>query len=328
MTRTLLVGVYFLICSFALGQTKASKQFDMFYVAVGSSTYARSTSPRLHGFGELPEAAKSARAIAALLQQGGAHFGITLVGKEKYVCLADIEGAIGEVHAALVKSKAPRPIILIYFAGHGISEGIAWNQFSVPGTLLLDDTYDRMDAAELGKHTLYAGALVDELESFKVPFVVVLDTCYQGNERSFDSAVLSKTASKNLGAVAAALRVMNEFRDTYPVLFSTSPGSVVSTVEDPLKPDSELSVAPLARRMMILFSQALKQHSSITLRGFMSATTSTDLDSVTAPAVTRTAAREDWDEILFHPGEGGTAEERTGTASRGDLCCGNHVAAH
>ena len=51
MTRTLLVGVYFLICSFALGQTKASKQFDMFYVAVGSSTYARSTSPRLHGFG-------------------------------------------------------------------------------------------------------------------------------------------------------------------------------------------------------------------------------------------------------------------------------------
>jgi len=72
----------------------------MFYVAVGSSTYARSTSPRLHGFGELPEAAKSARAIAALLQQGGAHFGITLVGKEKYVCLADIEGAIGEVHAA------------------------------------------------------------------------------------------------------------------------------------------------------------------------------------------------------------------------------------
>ena len=87
----------------------------------------------------------------------------------------------------------------IYFAGHGISEGIPKTSSPFPARLLLDDTYDRMDAAELGKHTLYAGALVDELESFKVPFVVVLDTCYQGNERSFDSAVLSKTASKIWG---------------------------------------------------------------------------------------------------------------------------------
>jgi hypothetical protein len=271
-------------------KTAASSPFDVFSVAVGSSAYIQSKAAHLHAFGDLPEAAKSARAIASLLHPSGARFGLTLLAGEKYVSVADVEKAIEDVHGAVLNSKTAHPIVLFYFAGHGISEGIAWNHFSVPGTLLLDDTYDRMDAAELEKHTLYAGSLVDKLEGFKISFLVILDTCYEGDERSFGSAVLSKTASQNLGAVAAALRVMNEFRDTYPVLFSTSPGSVVSTVADSLQPDS-LSVTPFARRMIIFFNQTLKQHSTMSLLAFVSAMTSKDLDSTTSPAVTRATLR-------------------------------------
>jgi hypothetical protein len=323
MIRPLIVAFLLGNCSLLFGQERASARFDVFYVAVGSSTYAQPKSSHLHGFGELPEAAKSARVIAHFLQQGGVRFGITIVGDKNYIGVPDIEKAIEDVHGAMLKGKPVHPLILFYFAGHGISEGIAWNHFSVPGTLLLDDTYDRMDPPELEKHTLYAGALVDKLESFKVPFLVILDTCYEGSERSFDSAVLSKTASGNLGDVAAALKVMNEFRDTYPVLFSTSPGSVVSTVADPLDQDSVLSVAPLARRMMMVFDRAVKQHGSISLRALIAAMTSPAFDSVTSPAVTHTAPRDDWDGVLFDKSSFGTVEERTGTATRQDVCCGS-----
>jgi hypothetical protein len=324
MIRFLIVALLLGNCSIVLGQQRSSIRFDVFYVAIGSSMYAQAKSSHLHGFGDLPEAAKSARAIASFLHQGGARFGITIADDKNYISVSDMEKAIEDVHGEMLREKPVHPVILFYFAGHGISEGIAWNHFSVPGTLLLNDTYHRMDPAELEKHTLYAGALADKLESFKVPFLVILDTCYEGTERSFDSAVLSRTASENLAAVAAVLKVMNEFRDTYPVLFSTSPGSVVSTVADPLDPDSALSVAPLARRMMMIFNRTIKEIGSINLRALISAMTSPGFDSVTSPAVTHTAPRADWDEILFEKDSSGTAEERTGTATRADVCCASH----
>ena len=47
---------------------------------------------------------------------------------------------------------------------------------------------------------------------------------------------------------------MNEFHQSSPVLFSTPPGTVIATVDDPVDPGSD-PVAPLARRMMILFDK-------------------------------------------------------------------------
>jgi hypothetical protein len=305
----------------AAGQTQGSKAFDLFYAAIGSSKYVTTTSPNLHDFGSLPEAAKSATAVVSMLQQTGAQFGITLESTDKSVSLTDIHAAIGDVHKELVRSKASNPILLFYFVGHGISEGISWSHFSVPGTLLLDDNYEREDIAELAKHTLYAGALIDELESFGIPYIVILDTCYEGNQRSFDSAVLSKTASQNLTDVAGILRTMNEFRDTNPVLFSTTPGSVVSTVEDPLDPKSDISVGPLARRVVMILNQVIKRNVPVTLRDFVSAMTSKSLDSLTAPAVTHSVAREDWDNVLFRRSVGGRSERRLGTSNVADICC-------
>ncbi len=307
----------------AVEVAQAAEHFDLYFLSVGSTFYATPAAPDQQAFARLRGANKSARVVAQHFQRAGARFGVLLASNERQLLsLRDIESALDRVKAAIRTNKPPSPFILFYFAGHGISEGVGWNHFSMPGTFLYRGKLSAIDPEALSKRTLHAAALADKLDRLKVPYMIILDTCYEGDLANFQSPILTGPAIESLRNVAAILRFTNEFHQNNPVLFSTAPGTVVPTAPDPVAPQSD-PVAPLARRMMIVFDAASKDGGDLSLAQFVRRMTSPDLDRETKPAVTHAEPAAQWNRSLFFPAAVPAGfETRSGTAAAGEVCCG------
>jgi hypothetical protein len=297
-------------------------RYQVYFVAIGSSWYVSPAAPNQHGFSRLRGANKSAKEIADRLQRGGARFGVVLTSNDgSFVSMPDINNALDRVLAQIRADRPSTPLIFFYFVGHGISEGVAWNHFSMPGNFTYRGDPSRLPVDVLADKTLHAATLADKLDKTHFPYLVLLDTCYEGTEARFDSPVLTGPAIESLRSVANVLRVMNEFHQDNPILFSTEPGTVVSTVPDPTDAQSD-PVGPLARRVMILLDGTLNTRHDLSLGEFVTRMASTDLDQATKPAITHAERGNGWDRSLVFPSTSmGRVETLTGTARSAEVCC-------
>ncbi len=173
-------------CLLFVSGASAEQRFDVFFLAIGSGSYMGSRADGVMGLPSIPGAAKSAKAVADLLERGGSMFGITLLSDSNhFVGLDDIHSALSDVLEKIRKTRPRRPLIVFYFAGHGISEGAYAEHFLLPGNFLYrgDIDYQVSDhLPEFGTMTLQSSFLVDWLKSMDLPFLpflVLLDTCYQ-----------------------------------------------------------------------------------------------------------------------------------------------------
>jgi hypothetical protein len=312
-------------CPFASSQTD---RYQVYFVAVGSRWYAPSPSKDVHGFGEIDGANTSATILADGLASGGALYGVKLVSDEgSYVTTADINAAIQTVAAKIRAQKPSNPLFVFYIASHGMSEGIAWSHFSIPGDFGYRGDPNELNIDKLSTSTLYAGALVDDLQKLKVPFLVLLDSCYDGKEKHFEPTVLSTEATRNLNDVGAVLRFMNEFRDTYPVLFSTTPGESVPTVTNPLDPDAQVNIGPLARRFALSTRQRLAGGHALSFATLLGDMTSPQLDTVARPAVTHSKTPLNANATMLVTTQNARAyDSKTGTGTHMNICCDSKVA--
>jgi hypothetical protein len=294
------VGLLLMAAVLLGGQSAAAERFDVFALAIGSTDYAPASGGQ-HAFPKIRGANKSARLVADRLLKGGAAYGLVLTSSDgHYISLADIQGAFSRVRQVLKDARPRNPLLVIYFAGHGVSEGVGWNHFSIPGTFVYRGALASFPLDDLAKTTLHAGSFADDIDQIKVPYLLVLDTCYEGTLASFESPVLTATATRNLADVATALRVMNEFHQTNPVLFSTAPGTIAKTVADPTDP-AALPVAPLARRLLLIADPVLNDRRELTLDAFIRRMTAADLDSEARPAVTHAEASPLWANAILAP---------------------------
>jgi hypothetical protein len=300
-----------------------TNRYQVYFVSVGSGWYAPAQSKGVHDFSRIAGANKSAALVADGLISGGAEYGIELTSDDgSFVTTGDIAKALQRVEAKIAAQKPVNPLLVFYIASHGLSEGIAWSHFSIPGNFGYRGDPDKLDIDALSKTTLYAGSLVDDLEKLHIPFLVLLDSCYDGQEKHFEPVVLSAEVTRNLNDVGAALRVMNEFRDTYPVLFSTTPGQPVATVKNPVAPDSPVYIGPLARRFRLSTSQRLAGGHVLTLATFVGDMTSPSLDSSTTPAITHSKTPEGAGAtFLVVSGEKHTIDSMLGSGTRMNVCC-------
>ncbi|HYC54216.1 MAG TPA: hypothetical protein VEL28_04685 [Candidatus Binatia bacterium] len=311
-------------CALAFSAGRATpaeaEPLQLFFVTVGSSTYGATAGAYRDGLRSIYGANNGAKALARRLARRGARFGIVLTSDHgRLVTVHDIDRALSDVHDQIKLRKATNPLLVFYFAGHGISEGIAWNHFSLPGTFDYEGDRGRLTVEALSSATLHAASLVDRLEKWEVPFLVLLDTCSEGTEATFDASVLSATAAANLNDVASALRFMNEFRIPNPVLFSTAPGSKVQVAPDPDSPAAR-NVGPLARRAILTLDASPDR--PLRLAEFLRSMSAPDVDSLTSPAVTHAVSSELWTKEIGPALDGGvTAEERFGTGTSAVNCC-------
>lgn len=202
-----LAVVSVLLASFLVTPAIAQQRFQVFFLAVGNSQYIQPGTTGLHGFGGLSGANSSARTVADVLSRNGAVAGITLTSAGgRYVSKADFDSALAAVTTRMRGAGAAKPLLLVYFVGHGISEGIAWNHFSVPGNFVFGAPLDRLNIEELASHTIHAASVADELDKLKVPYVLLLDTCYEGqpapSPRPFFRSRRSATCNPSRGYCA------------------------------------------------------------------------------------------------------------------------------
>ena len=300
-----------------------AQQYQVFFVSVGSGWYAAPNGNDLHGFSRIPGANKSAEIVANSLAAGGAEYGVQLTSDDqRFVTVADINKAIQTVASKIAGAKPANPFFVFYMASHGMTEGIAWSHFSIPGDLVYRGNPDNLNIDGLSNGALYAGSLVDELERLRIPFLVIFDSCSDGQEKHFEPTVLSAKATRSLNEVGAVLRVMNEFRNTYPVLFSTTPGKSVVTVTNPLAPDSVVTIAPLARRFSLSVEPSLKKGLPISLSSFLTKMLSAQLDNLTTPAVTRSPVPKGSNATFLLPvAKPHAIDSVTGTGSQLNICC-------
>ncbi|MBB4189285.1 hypothetical protein GGE07_005967 [Sinorhizobium terangae] len=298
------------------------EQFALYFVAIGSSHYAEPDTPFTNGFPRIYGANKSARFVAKRLLSGGARYGVQLTSAAgRFISVRDIHGAIDDVLARMALDAPANPLFVFYFAGHGISEGVAWSQFLVPGDFLYDGNLADKEIERLAHSALTAGNLAERLNTVEGRYLAILDACYEGQEANFDRPVLTGSAIESLKQVASVLRFMNEFHQESPVLFSTTPGSVARTVADPTgsSPDH---IAPLARRITLLLDATAEGSRSLSLSQFIAAMRATDLDPATKPVITLATPAGDWDRsFLVFSSPKGLIDERVGTAEQGVLCC-------
>src|SRR5258706_10635753 len=166
------------------------------------------------------------------------------------------------------------------------------------------------------------------MEKLHHSFLVPLDSCSDGREQPFEPTVLSAKATRNLNDVGSVLRVMNEFRNSYPVLFSTMPGKSVSTVANPLVPGSAVNIAPLARRFSLAVHPSLQSGAALSLATFLDKMLSAKLDTLTTPAVTHSPVPSGANALFLVPGgKLHTVDTVAGTGSEMRICCASAPAA-
>ncbi|TFE41883.1 hypothetical protein E2553_35175 [Paraburkholderia dipogonis] len=181
---------------------------------------------------------------------------------------------------------------------------------------------ERLNIEEFAKHTIYASELVDTLESMKIPFVLLLDTCYDGKARSFESPVLTSQASQSLASVAAILRFQNEFHTPNPVIFSAEPGTRVPLAPDPASPETD-SLGPIARRLYLVDQEMRKSNNRLSVADFVSRITSPQLDAQTRPPVTHVSGPDSKDIFLGQATVNAMQDLdiRQATGATGTICC-------
>jgi hypothetical protein len=355
------LAVLLLPCLVPVDHAVAQEHFDVFFLAVGSASYAATDSADINGLPSIPGAVKSAKAFADLMKKGGSTFGVTLISDgNRLVTREDVYAALSHVGEAINKSHSPHPLLVFYFAGHGISEGHGWNLFALPGDFVYRGGNIARDLPALEHASVNAGMLVAHLTEMHVRFMVLLDTCYEGVPTRWawtathlvaDPSKINTDCSQDITGLCAnlllkmgpiirmelgmaqgiagfnkmdePLRKANRFENTDPVLFSTEPGTTVSTAADPRDSDPRATaVAPLARRAMLVLDPVFGQRGSLSLEDFLLRMKSPDLDPVTQPAVSYSVTPKDASFSLVRPAQEGREELRIGTGQKPSVCCG------
>lgn len=305
------------LCS-ACASAQNGAPVQLVYLTVGVGEYADPPEapplPNTTAF-EPTNGPWSAFRVSEALGARGAEYGIELVGGEgAYVRRQDVVDALERVIARA--RSLPRPLIVYYFSGHGISEGIGWNLFSVPGDFVGPFPVRDIDQAS-EEYLLSAAEVIDRLEASGVPFLVLFDHCYEGDEETFENDVLTSEATQSLRDVAGVVRFRNEFHTDYPVLFSTEPGTLVPEVPDPFENGV---VGPLARRLLLALDRL--GEGPVRLDSLVDLLTGRapgpPLDDLTKPALS--FVERPMPALILAPvGEEAPFEERSGTGRGANL---------
>ncbi|MGY2134471.1 caspase family protein [Hymenobacter sp. HD11105] len=260
----------------------AQKPFTVYSLCVGSADYLEDFTrfeDGFAGFSSVPSAAVSARMMHRQLRTIHASYSDTLISTPaKLITRQAVIAACTKLIQRAKTERKPNPLLVFYFAGHGVSEGLGWNLFLMPG----DFCYKiNSDLPKLSDQALYAGDLYDALEAAKLPFVLLLDCCYEGKQQDISTKEFEYQQSLlQMAELAkssmAIVRKMNEFEEVNPVVFSTTPGRLTETV--PLPGNSRLKVGPLCRRSMLAWQKLGPTTTSVSLAEYISWLTKEDVD--------------------------------------------------
>lgn len=261
--------------------------FDLFYVSVGNSWYKNTSDP-------LGDSNLGAQSIARALRRAGAVNGITLISERgAYVTSKDVVTALEEVIDE--SHQADNPLIIFYFMGHGRSGGSTVEHVSVTGSYKGES-----DA----KAILTIDRVRSALSSSGVPYILLMDNCFW-RERidlvapigllglggpAFSVAGETVSALKE-GGLAGGTFVGQALKEAMNVgtgkpnpplinleIYAAAEQDTTTTVPHPQDP--RYDIGPLARRIILLLTEAMEKRSSISVSHFVNEMQNRSFDPV------------------------------------------------
>ncbi|MEM6737717.1 MAG: hypothetical protein AAF620_16765 [Bacteroidota bacterium] len=304
--RSIIVLLIFAF-SYSYGQNKRS----IYYVSIGSTHYLKASDAlKKKGFASIGQgenldgANTSATLVAYALDESGAKDGILLKSAEnKLITSNDIKSAARTI-IEIAKKDKNSPLIFFYFSGHGIGEGFGWNQFLIPGDILLNLNSlanNQTSVKEIKNKAIYVHELVDVFNNSGVNYTMLLDVCYSGNRQTFDYlGAVSSSLKEITGDVSSIIKVMNQFKGSpNPVFFAGRPGIPVDQVE--FKEKTTKAIGPLAKRMIKIYNLSATSKVNLTFDYFVEKMTDWGFDDTTNPGITFADLKNGDDLLISYP---------------------------
>lgn len=284
------------VLPFLVGHVQAQDSPNLHLLGISSGHFGRS----MDGPSSLtlPGAHLSAHLVLRHLKDRVGATTATLLRSDEHrlVSKSDVFDALERL-ASLVRKTPGQNVVIVYIIGHGFGEGFAWSYFVQPGNVVLSTDADaidisRFDIGSLASHLIPVGEIVDVLNAMDARYVLLVDSCYEGDAQVVEVDVFSAEATRNITDVQHVLRRMNEFRGSDPVVFSTTPGAVVRTVPIPgvTGPLSTQRIGPLARRVLVSLDS--EKDFDVTERWLVEKLLAAGLDQTTSPAISFAAFAE------------------------------------
>ena len=293
---------------------------EVHVLAIGSEHYAEAPTPDDRRFVDLPDIAESTGDVAETFRKRGARSVRLLVSEPRsFVSRQDVLDALDATLASV--SLAKKSLVVVYFAGHGISEGLGWTHYSVPGSLVYQGPLGTLASRDgIERSAIATAELYDRLARSGIPFLLVLDNCREGSpvDTGGVAPMIGESGQTLVDSVRDGLRLLNRFGGPNPVIFSTEPGTQVSTAEHPNSPTR--SIGPLGRRLL-LAAQA-RDWKEIALGALVARLRDPGFDRQTGPGVTfaEAGATTDW-VVLRRSTEDSPVIRLPATGRLADPCC-------
>jgi len=265
---THLVFVWVVGITLALVNQASAEAYQVYYLSVGNSEY-RDESYKLRPANE------SSRHVARYLRWAGAVDGITLVSERgHYVMKDDVIGALKKI---ISKAKmAKEPLVVYYFMGHGKSSRPLENHVSLVGDLKKSDS----DKGVLSpRATIETREIARSLEAAGLPYILILDNCYEGvlAKGALQAlAVAEGKAAVKLGVAIERMPLSLEAQKSMLgiVLYAAKPGHFVLTVQHPGDDKDQTNrpkrtIGPLGRRLLLLLDKEIKSEKGLSIGRFL-----------------------------------------------------------
>ncbi len=271
----------------------AQKNYSIFYLCIGSEHYEQNTARYEEGFlglNDLEAAGSSATKMAELFKRMGAVSGKLLLSESpSTISKKSVTDQLKQLIKEIKTSKAKRPILMIYYAGHGFSSGDYKTHFIPPGNFVKSPK--ALTWESWYEHTIAPLDLRELIDENKISYMMFLDCCYEGELKQ--QVIPPKELQQSTGTEVAfnlfkdlgnIFDHMNTMTGPDPVIFSCPPGKTVTTDLYDFG-DGKIEVAPLCRRIHLVLDQKLKG-TDVSVSDLVVMLKSPDLDSRTNAAFT------------------------------------------
>jgi len=297
-------------CTTAYGQS----DYSVVFLSIGVEHYAkpegRRDSPSAIAFSNPPSGAHSANRVAYQLAQRSAVWGLKLVDDPNHlITREDIWGAVNE--AASAASQLENPLLVVYYNGHGLGEGLGFGHFLIPGDFV--GPYPFIDLVDAEEHQVVSVlGILELIANAGLPYLVLLDTCYDADEQTFKNTMAPDV--EELGrSVTNILRALNS---QYAAVTASEPTSGVQSLADPNPRLSHKTIGPLARRLLITMDQL--GSGEIPVQALVDRLASASLDTETQVARVQPPDHS-WLGLLPAVGEPASFKTRLGTGMKANF---------
>ncbi len=223
--------------------------WDPYALVVGSRHYLQPPINRnLRGFEEISAADRTVESVTSVLTDLGARRILRIISTQtSAISKDDVFNGIKRVLSSIEVDRPANPIVIYYFIGHGVWNGLTWDHYSIPGNLVYNPARGELGSIVSNSMAIYTGDVLGALPWTKIPVLLLIDSCQEGSFR---------TPSKNFpwesNIYPATRMVFSSMTNSFfgvPVVLPGRPGTVSSTVDDPDDPTKD--VGPLARRLSL-----------------------------------------------------------------------------